>query len=129
MLCDVILPLIWLTFCQTDETLAAYAGRDRVFRLAEMQDRPVDEAVTLRFPARKTLELRTTCGQMAGRITAPLPWFALSLERGKDQDCDARALHDNLYNLINGMHLAEIAGDTILLQDDHGATLLFRAGD
>jgi hypothetical protein len=129
MLCDVILPYLFLKFCQTDETLAAYAEQDRDYQITEVLGQPAAFTAALRFPGRMRFQIETPCAVLDGRITAPLPWFEAQKITFAPRPCDDSPWQTDLMKILKTVTLAEIAGDTILLSSDARVALVFRTQD
>lgn len=127
MLCNVILPFFWLTFCQVDETLSGYAPRQVPYRLEELNGAPVSEAVTLVIPGRKQIQLRTACFAYRGRQTLPYPWFAFDLVQTTEYSCIEQPIEDSLRAAILSASLVEAQGDLLILSNGAGLEMVFRA--
>lgn len=125
MLCDVLLPLIWLPICQTDETLSGYAPRGVPFLLEELGESPVDAEVWLTIPGRKRLMLLAPCGTYLGDQRLPYPWFAFQLTETQSSDCTPGALEVRVIAALEAATLVEIGTRMLILSDETGAEMVF----
>lgn len=118
MLCDVLLPLVWITLCQTDETLAAFAPQD----LRYHEDR---FGLSLRVTGRKQIALETDCRQVTAKLTVPYPWFAVRPLQDLPKPC-AMPEPDWLAD-VQRAKIVEVAGNVLTLTTDDGTIWTFRA--
>lgn len=126
MLCDVILPFLFLYVCQTDETLAGYAERHVAYHLVEQAGQDNVPSTIFRITGRKQFSVTTPCGSFAGRFTAPLPWIEIPEPNHTPAPCEETAAVALVIGDLTKATLAEIAGDVIMLSDDAGPILTFR---
>jgi hypothetical protein len=104
-----------LTACASDETVAGFAGTDRAWKSAG------DTGIVLRFQSGGRVKGSSPCGDFAGEQTAPYPWFDLLVQKMPGSPCDIDVLQ------LTTMTQSEVSGDTLLLSNDSGISLEFRA--
>ena len=110
-----------------DETISGYADRDAVYRLTEMGGAPVTASATITFPDAGRATGQGPCNAWSAEQTAPYPWFLLgpilSTKRGcADLDAEAR-----FFEALSAARFAEVSGGVLILTDEAGGELVFRA--
>ena len=121
------LALLALAGCLRDETVSGYAEPGAVYRLEAVDDRPARTAFALVFPRPGRAEGQGDCLSFTARQTAPYPWFELVDERIRLPDCVHTQEERAVVLLVLAMTIAEFSGDRLLLSDEAGRALLFRA--
>ena len=114
--------------CSSDETLSGYGAADTTWRLVSVNGAPFEAEATLTFPEEGRVQGEAPCNQFSGAQLAPYPWFQvdrLAVTRRACPELDAEAV---FFEALSAMTLAEVAGDTLLLSNDDGKEMLFRAG-
>jgi hypothetical protein len=104
-----------LTACASDETVAGFTGTDRTWKSTGVP------GLSLRFQSGGRVKGSTPCGDFAGEQTAPYPWFDLSVSKTPASPCNVDVLQ------LTTMTQSEVSGDTLLLSNDSGISLEFRA--
>lgn len=122
-----LISILAVTGCQKDETVKAYGAADKVWRLVELDDAPVTYSATLMFPETGRIAGKAPCNTYTGSMTVPYPWFEagpLAATRMACPDLDAETL---FFAALSDMSLSEVLGDTLLLSNDEGRTMVFKA--
>jgi len=118
------LPIL-LARCLADETVSGHAQRDTAYRLVEIAGAPAAFAAHLSLVGPGRVTGTSPCGAFAARQTVPYPWFRIEdLER--PACTDAAGL--GFLAALERMTLAEASGPVLILSNDAGETLVFRAG-
>lgn len=121
------LAFLVLANCRGDETVARYGGANIDWQLVMLDG--------TRFPARATLQLGANgeiagdgpCNRYFGTQTAPYPWFSVENMGATRRACPALD-HETAYlTALSEMTLSEVAGDTLILSNDAGREMLFKA--
>ncbi len=123
----LILPLL-LAACPKDETISGYADPEKVFTLDLIDDRPFPARATISFPAEGVVRGEAPCNGWAAEQTAPYPWFELSPIRSTRRACDQLVQETEFFAALSEMTLAEVLGDVLILSNDAGREMVFRAG-
>ena len=110
-----LISLAVLVACASDETVAGFTGTDRTWKATD------DSGLSLRFQSGGRLKGSSPCGDFAGEQTAPYPWFDLLVLKAPASPCDIDVLE------LTAMTQSEVSGDTLLLSNDAGISLEFRA--
>lgn len=111
----------------SDETVSGYGAADVTWHLAELDGAPFTASATLEFPEEGKIAGDAPCNRFFGVQSAPYPWFKaeeLGTTRRACPELDQEAL---FLTALQAMTLAEVAGDTLLLSNDDGREMLFRA--
>ncbi|WP_299847026.1 META domain-containing protein [uncultured Roseovarius sp.] len=122
-----VLALLALVNCRGDETVAQYGGADIEWKLITLNGDP--------FPARATLQLgpdgkitgQASCNRYFGTQTAPYPWFSVKNVGATRLACPALDQETIYLTALSEMTLSEVAGDTLILSNDAGREMLFKA--
>jgi len=115
-----------LGYCK-DETVSGHGGHDKTWVLRSLDGATFPARATLTFPEEGEIAGEAPCNRYSGQQTVPYPWFSaeriLSTKRAcPDLDAEIRYLH-----ALEDMSLAEIAGNTLILSNDAGREMVFRA--
>ncbi|MBJ6372683.1 META domain-containing protein [Sedimentitalea sp. CAU 1593] len=113
-----------LTGCAGDETLTAYGADHRVWRLVEVKGDTRPPPLLLTFAAAGQIQGRTACGEFAGELAAPYPWFEIRPVPRSTPPCRADA---TVLSALAGMTQSEVSGDVLILRNDSGGEMVFRA--
>lgn len=110
-----------------DETVSGYADQTAVYRLAEIDGVAFGARATISFPGEGRIEGESPCNRWSAAQGAPYPWFdpgpiAATRRACPDLDAEARFLR-----ALAGMTLAEVQGPVLILSDDNGLEMVFRA--
>ena len=106
---------LMLVACASDETVAGFTGTDRTWKATG------DSGLSLRFQSGGRVKGSSPCGDFAGEQTAPYPWFDLRVLKTPASPCNVDVLQ------LTTMTQSEVSGDTLLLSNDSGISLEFRA--
>ncbi|PHO04911.1 META domain-containing protein [Rhodobacteraceae bacterium 4F10] len=115
-----------LSACLRDETIAGY-DNGQTWHLTEMQGKPVDAPVTLSFGNRGKVTGQGPCNGFTAQQSAPLPWIAIDQITATEMSCPDLETEMAFFKALESMTLAELSGDVLLLSNDSGAQLVFRA--
>ncbi len=122
----LILPLA-LTFCQKDETLAGYADQRAIYTLQMINDDQFPARVTLTLPKRGRIAGEGPCNTYSARLTVPYPWFAVKDLTTTRRGCPELALETLYLDTVRSMTLVEVSGNTLILSNDAGDEMTFKA--
>lgn len=121
------LALIALIACRQDETLTAYGAADKVWRLVEVNNQPYTAQVTLTFPEPGKLAGKAPCNNYFGAQTVPYPWFKAQDIGATKRSCPELAEEATYFEFLRAASLSEVLGDTLILSNDTGLSLVFKA--
>lgn len=121
--------LTQLGWCKQDESLRAYGAGDRTWRLTELEGQPVTFGTTLTFPEPGRISGKGPCNSFSAEQNVPYPWFDAGAIAATRMACPDLASESAFFAALNAATLSEVAGDTLLLSDDSGVLLVFKAAD
>ena len=113
--------------CRGDETLTAYGAAQTDWQLVQIDGKAFDADATLRFGADGAVTGSAPCNTLRGVQAAPYPWFALEQAAFSRRACPDLPLEQAMMSALNAMTLAETGPGTLLLSNDAGREMLFRA--
>lgn len=118
--------------CTGDETVAAYGGADRVWRLVEIDNSPFDARATLlfekdQFNAKARVSGNAPCNVYTAQNRAPYPWFELGPIAATKLACPELEAEGRFLDALTKMTQSEVLGDVLILRDDDGIEMVFKA--
>lgn len=122
-----MLALAGLLECNGDETLSAYGAADVTWVLHELDGAPVAARATLVFPEAGRIAGNAPCNRFSARQEAPYPWFEAADIAATRRACPDLATEGRFLAALAEVTLAEVAGDTLILSNDAGREMVFRA--
>lgn len=124
---SLLLLLALVTASCADETISGYADRDAVYRLEEFEGAPVPWQATISFPEQGRVAGQAPCNAFSADQRVPYPWFELGSIAATRRACLHIQGETEFFAALSRVILAEVAGDVLILSDDHGPVLVFRA--
>lgn len=121
------LMLLAVSGCRGDETVAGYGAADRVWLLQQIDDQPFRARATLTFPETGRIAGRAPCNSYSAGMDVPYPWFETGAILSTKRACPDLDQEGRFFSALAAMTLSEVAGDTLLLSNASGATMLFTA--
>jgi hypothetical protein len=61
-------------------------------------------------------------------MVAPYPWFELGPIRTPQEPCPDNAAENRLFAALRAMTLVEVLGDTMILSNDAGDSIILKSG-
>lgn len=126
-ICASLIGLSLLAACQRDETVKAFGASDKVWRLVELDDTEVGFNATLTFPETGKIAGHAPCNAYSGSMTVPYPWFEAGPLAATRMACPDLSAEAAFFKALGEMSLSEVLGDTLLLSNDAGRTMVFKA--
>ncbi|MFW8635006.1 META domain-containing protein [Cribrihabitans pelagius] len=117
-----------LAACGSGETLYSYGAAGKAWQLESLDGADHRGMVSLRFPAPGRVAGQSPCGRFRARQTAPYPWLEIQALTVSGPACPGQTAEAALLAALQEMSLAEVAGDVMILSNDAGREMLFRAG-
>ncbi|ASM73458.1 MULTISPECIES: META domain-containing protein [Roseobacteraceae] len=125
----LILALTFAMSCKADETARAYGAGGKTWTLTEIDGQAFKAAATLRFPETGKIAGQGPCNGFAGTMTTPYPWFDAGPLQATRRACPALADEARFFTALEDMTLIEVLGDVMILKNEKGREMLFRAAD
>ncbi|RFP87388.1 META domain-containing protein [Rhodobacteraceae bacterium 63075] len=116
-----------LPACRADETARGYGGGDKTWVLQEIDGQSFSTRATLTFPEKGRIAGQAPCNSYFGEMTAPYPWFDASRVAATRMACPKLEAEQTFLSTLSEMSLSEISGDTMILSNDDGRSMVFRA--
>ncbi|APE42274.1 META domain-containing protein [Sulfitobacter alexandrii] len=130
MILRFLLPLTALLIlgaCDRDETVRGHGGADREWRLVTLQGAPFDARATLSFPEEGRIAGEGPCNSYSTSNIAPYPGFDAGPIASTRRACPDLAAESAFFTMLEAATLSEVTGDTLILSDEDGALLTFKA--
>jgi heat shock protein HslJ len=118
--------LLALVAC-SDETISGYADPEAVYTLTEIDGAAYTARATITFPEEGTARGEAPCNSWFASQSAPYPWIELGpigATRRACPDLDAELAY---FEALGTMTLAEVQGPVLILSNDAGREIVFRA--
>jgi heat shock protein HslJ len=112
-----------------DETVSGHGGADATWLLHSIDGTPFPSRATLTFPEEGVIAGEAPCNRYSARQTVPYPWFAAERIISTKRACPDLDSETRFLRALGDMSLAEIAGSTLILSNDAGREMVFRAAD
>lgn len=127
MLRPALFVLALIPACQGDESLAAYGAADKVWVLESIDDAPWPVRTTITFPEEGRMAGDAPCNSYFAEQTAPYPWFEAGPIGATRRACPELAQENRYFAALEAMTLSEVSENVLLLSNDAGRTMVFRA--
>jgi heat shock protein HslJ len=118
-----------LPTCQGDETVAGYGAAGATWQLTELEGQPFAATATLSFAQQGQLEGEGPCNRFSASMTVPYPWFKAGPVLSTKIACPALDAETAFFTALATMSQSEVLGDTLILRDDAGREMVFKASD
>ena len=92
--------LVLLAACRDDESVRAYGGADKEWRLIELNDQPFEAKVTLTFPEAGRIAGNAPCNSYNGSMTVPYPWFEAGAIAATKRACPDLAAESSFFTAL-----------------------------
>ena len=122
-----ILIILGAASCGADETVSAYGGADTVWRLVEMDKKPVTSDITIEFHDAGKVVGKVPCNRYMSQNSAPYPWIKLSPISSTRMACSELALEGRYLKTLATMTEVEVFQDTLVLRADNGAEMMYKS--
>jgi len=128
MLRILLVPLLamGLTACNDDETVAAYDG-DKVWQLSDLDGTAFTARATLEFGADGAVSGNAACNSFRTTQTKPYPWVGFGPIASTKMACPDMAAEILYLSALPEMSQAEVVGDVMILSNDAGREMVFKA--
>lgn len=123
----LITPFLALPAACADETLTGYADPAAVYVLTEIDDAPAPARVTITFADPGRIAGNGPCNRYFAVQEAPYPWFEPGPIGSTRRACPQLKDEAQFFAALSQMSLAEVQGPVLILSNDAGRELVFRA--
>ncbi len=119
--------LAFIPACQGDETLSAYGAADKVWVLESVDGAAWSARTTITFPEEGKFAGNAPCNAYFGAQRAPYPWFEAGPIGATRRACPELDQEAKYFKALEAMTLAEVSGDVLVLSNEDGREMVFRA--
>lgn len=110
-----------------DETITAYGGADVIWTLTEMDRAPFTARATLVFEDGGAVYGQAPCNRFRATQSVPYPWIEIGPIMATKMACPDLEAEDAYLTALQEMTLAEVSGPVLILSNDEGREMVFRA--
>lgn len=125
----LILPVLALLQCDRDESVAAYGASDRTWALQEIDGQPYTASALLTFPAEGEIAGHAPCNSYNGTLNAPYPWFEITDLTATRAACAGLEAEGYFFAALMAMTQSEVSGDVLILRNEDGHEMVFKAAE
>ena len=119
--------LISLLHCGGDETLSGYGASGTVWTLTELNNEPVTALTTITFPEEGKITGEAPCNAFFGTQSEPYPWFKADNIASTRRACPDLDAETRFLQALSLMTLAELSPTTLILSNEVGGEMVFKA--
>ncbi|WP_176250698.1 META domain-containing protein [Sulfitobacter sp. HGT1] len=123
------LPFALLSACEGDQTLRSYGAADKTWQLVELNGAAFPDTATLTFPDRNKIAGQGPCNHFAATLNVPYPWFEVTELISTKMTCPAFDQETLFFDSLSAASLSEVLGNTLILSNPDGLTMVFNAAD
>lgn len=121
------LPLLIVAGCTGDETLVKYGAAGKSWVLEEIDGAPFGARAEIEFKGQEEVTGQAPCNRYGARQAAPYPWFKLEAIVATKMACAQLQQEQVYFEALGAMTLAEVGSETLILSNDAGRTMVFKA--
>lgn len=125
----LLLPMLALIQCERDESVATYGAADQNWVLQEIDGNPYEASALLRFPEAGRIEGNAPCNSYSGTLDAPYPWFEVKDLTATRAACAGLEAEGFYFAALLAMTQSEVSGDVLILRNDDGHEMVFKAAE
>jgi heat shock protein HslJ len=120
------LPIL-LTACLKDESVSGYAVPEAIYVLQELDAAAFTASASLQFPGRGQVTGKGPCNGFRATQTLPYPWIEIQDLVATKRACPDLTAEATYFAALQAMTLAEVLGPVLILSNDGGRKMVFRA--
>jgi heat shock protein HslJ len=121
--------LFGLGQCGKDETIAGYGASGQLWQLSEIDGTAFAATVTVTFPEPGKIGGNAPCNTYTGTMDAPYPWFEIGPLAVTRMACPDLEFETDFLAALAEMSVSEVSGDTMILSNDAGREMVFKASE
>jgi len=125
----LIAGLFGLSQCGKDETVGGYGAADQVWELTELDGTAFAARATMTFPEPGQIAGQAPCNTYSGKMGAPYPWFETEQMAVTRRACPDLAAETTFLTALEEMSLSEVSGNTMILTNEAGREMVFKASE
>jgi len=124
---NILMPVVLLSACVEDESIAKYADSDAEYQLTELDGTPFTATATISFPEAGKVTGQAPCNRYFADQSEAYPWFNVGAVRTTRMACPDLDTEAEFIAALRAMTLAEVAGETLILSNLDGRQMVFVA--
>lgn len=124
----LLIAMSLIGYCK-DETVSGHGGQTGGWVLYSLDGTPFEARATLTFPEEGVITGEAPCNRYSAQQTVPYPWFSAERIVSTKRACPDFAAETRYLRALSEMTLSEVAADTLILSNDAGREMVFRAGE
>ena len=113
--------------CAEDESLAKYGAAGKVWTLSEIDSAPFAARATMEFGEDGEVSGQAPCNRYSTKQTEPYPWFKVGPTMSTKMACPDLELESAFFQALGEKSLSEVSETTLILSNDAGRTMVFKA--
>ncbi len=117
---------VTLAACKKDETVAGYDG-NKLWVLTEVDGAEFAARATLQFGEDNKVTGKAPCNSFFTEQTKPYPWIGFGPIGSTRMACPNMEEETLFFTALGEMTLAEVSGDVMILSNDTGRQMVFKA--
>ena len=125
---SLLISLMVIGACDRDETVRQYGAADKTWVLTELNGSPFSAETALSFQPQNRISGTGPCNVFTGRMATPYPWFGIENLAATKRICPDLAEETAFFNALSQATLSEVLGDTMILSNPDGLTMVFKSG-
>jgi heat shock protein HslJ len=119
-------PILLASFL-ADETITGYGGAGAVWTLTELDSAPFPARATLVFEDGGSVSGQAPCNRFQAQQSVPYPWIEVGPIMATKMACPDLEAEGIYLDALQEMTLAEVSGPVLILSNDAGREMVFRA--
>ncbi len=123
------LALAFLGACKAGETLRSYGAAEKTWQLVELNGVAFTDTATLTFPEKHKIAGNGPCNRFGATLNVPYPWFEFTEMVSTKIACPALPQETTFFDSLSNATLSEVLGDTMILSNPDGLSMVFKAVD
>ena len=125
----IVAGLFGLGQCGKDETVAGYGGVDQIWQLTEIDGAAFGATATVTFPEPGKIAGKAPCNSYTGKMDTPYPWFETGALAATRMACPDLEAETAFLTALGEMSQSEVSGDTMILTNETGREMVFKASE
>ena len=123
----IVLLMFTLTGCKYDETISGYVDQRAEWVLVELDGKPFPARATITFPSKGRIAGQAPCNHYSATQSAPRPWFEAGPVISTKMACPDLAAEQRFFKALGEMTLVDVLGNVLVLSNETGRDMVFKA--
>lgn len=119
--------LALLAACSGDETVSGHVDNDTAFTLDTLDGIPFTAPATIQFPGEGKVLGEGPCNRWSAPQSRPYPWVKIGPIAATKRACPYLNREQEFFTALAEMSLVESTGNVVILTNDAGREMVFRA--